>query len=207
MRVTVIVLAASLAAAASNEFISTWKAPGTGALDFAGRKVAAVLISDDQNLRVAAEEALAREITARGPIGVPGYRIIPREELANTHAAKGWFDRAGVRGLVVLRIVQTETEKVYSSAVWSSGYYTDAWDYWGNGWATVFPIGKAREQKTITVETLLYDLSAGTPVWAGVSRTTDPKNVQRYITGLAIDVVKALEKSGMRPPSGVRFPS
>ena len=193
-----VALGAAVAGAADNEFISTWKAPGAGTMNFAGRKVAAVLITDDDSLRVSAEEALAREISARGPTGVPGYRIIPREEVRNTDAAKAWFEKAGIEGLVVLRLVQTDTTKVYSSVVWSSGYYGDPWSYWGNGWATVTPIGKGRDQHTITVETLLYDLSKGTPLWAGVSRTTDPKDVQAYMRSLAIDVVKKLEKDGLR---------
>jgi hypothetical protein len=197
---TTLALVLAVAAAAAvpdNDFISTWKAPGAGPIDFAGRKVAAVLIIDDQNLRVSTEEALARELTARGSIGVPAYRIIPKEELAKPEAARGWFERAGVKGLVVLRLVKTETDKVYSAAVWSSGYYNYAWDYWGYGWASVYPLGKAREERTITVETLLYDLSKGEPIWAGVSRTTDPKDPQAYIKGLTIDVVKRLKADGL----------
>jgi len=195
--ITTVALAAVLVASQSNDFISTWKAPGAEATSFAGRKVAAVLIVDDHDLRVSGEEALAREISARGPTGVPAYRIIPKEELTNKDAAKGWFERAGVQGLVVLRLVQTDVDKVYSSAMWVSGYYGNAWDYWGYGWGAAYPLGKAKEQRTITVETLLYDLSTGSPIWAGVSRTTDPKDVQSYMKRLASDVVKQLEKEGL----------
>lgn len=189
--------AATFAGAAANDFISTWKAPGAAPLNFAGRKVAAVLVSEDTNLRVSAEEALAREITARGPVGVPSYRIIPREELKKPESAKSWFERTGVQGLVILRPVKTETDKVYSSFVWTSGYYNYAYDYWGSAWGAVYPIGAGREVKTITVETLMYDLVKGTPIWAGVSRTTDPKDVQSYIKSLAADIVKQLEKDGL----------
>jgi hypothetical protein len=194
--IAALIVPSALAARPDNDFISTWRAPGSEPLNFAGRKVAAVLIIDDQNLRVSAEEALARELTARGSVGVPAYRIIPKEELTKD-AAKGWFDRAGIQGLVILRLVKTDTAKVYSSAIWVSGYYNYAWDYWGQSWASVYPIGKAREEKTITVETLLYDLAKGTPIWAGVSRTTDPKDPQRYIKGLTIDVVKRLQSDGL----------
>jgi hypothetical protein len=182
---------------AQNDFVSSWKADGVTKIDFAGRQVGAVLITDDMSLRVAGEEALAREISGRGPTGVPSYQIIPKEELANKDVAKGWFERRGIAGLVVLRPVKTESEKVYSAAVWSSGYYGYAWDYWGYGWANVTPIGKGRDQRTITVETLLYDLTKGTPMWAAVTRTTDPKDVQSYVERLASDVVKRLESAGL----------
>ena len=199
MRTFAFALALALTAmtATADDFVSTWKAPGAGPMNFAGRKVAGVLIVDDDSLRVSAEEALAREISARGPNGVPAYRIIPKEELTRKDAAKGWFERAGVQGLVVLRLVQTDVNKVYSSAMWVSGYYGNAWDYWGYGWGAAYPLGKAKEQRTITVETLLYDLSTGSPIWAGVSRTTDPKDVQSYMKRLAADVVKQLEKEGL----------
>jgi hypothetical protein len=196
IRATLALLAA-MAMVSSDDFISTWKAPGAEPLNFAGRKVAAVLIVDDTNLRVSAEEALAREITARGPIGVPSYRIIPKEELTKKDAAKGWFERAGIAGLVALRLVKTDTEKVYSAAIWQSGYYQYAWDFWGDSWASVYPLGSARLEKTFTVETVLYDLSKGSPIWAAVSRTTDPQDVQSYIKGLAKDVVKKLQSEGL----------
>lgn len=190
-------LALTMSAGADNEFLSTWKAPGASPMDFTGRRVVAMLISDDTSLRVAAEEALVREVNARGANGIAAYRTIPKELLADKDAAKVWLEKTKTQGLVILRIVQTDTEKVYSSAMWVSGYYGSAWDYWGYGWGNVYPIGKAREQKVLTVETLLYDLSKGEPVWAAVTRTTDPKNVQAYVKELAIDIIKRLEKDGV----------
>ena len=190
-------LGLTLSAAADNEFLSTWKAPGASPIDFTGRRVVAMLISDDTSVRVAAEEALVREVNARGANGIAAYRTIPKELLADKEAAKAWLEKTKTQGLVILRIVQTDTEKVYSSAMWVSGYYGSAWDYWGHGWGNVYPIGKAREQKVLTVETLLYDLSKGEPVWAAVTRTTDPKNVQSYVKELASDIVKRLEKDGV----------
>ena len=193
-----IVLATLLATPASdNEFLTTWKAPGAAPIDFTGRRVVAVLIADDTTVRVAAEEALAREVIARGANGIAAYRTIPKELLTDKDAARAWFEKSKTQGLVILRVVQTDTRKVYSSAMWVSGYYGYAYDYWGYGWANVYPMGKAREQRILTVETLLYDLSKGTPVWAAVTRTTDPRDVQSYVKQLAADIVKRLEKDGV----------
>jgi hypothetical protein len=193
---TVSVLAA-VATAAPVTFISTWKSPSAGPLNFAGRKVAALVIVDDLNLQMSAEEALAREITARGPVGVAAYRLIPHEELVDRDRAKTWFEKAGIQGVVSLRLVATDTQKVYSAVVWSSGYYANAWDYYGYGWATPYPIGKGRDERTITVETMLFDLTTANPIWAGVSRTTDPKDAASFMKELAREVVKNLEKEGL----------
>ena len=76
----------SILSAASYKFKSTWKAPGAGPLNFAGKKVAALVITNDDNLRVSAEEALKREISARGPVGVAAYTLVPKEELREVGA-------------------------------------------------------------------------------------------------------------------------
>ena len=76
---------------AAPKFLAVWKAPDVSQLNFAGRKVAALVITDDQSLQMSGEEALNRELTARGVSGVATYRIVPREELKNPEKAKGWF--------------------------------------------------------------------------------------------------------------------
>ena len=84
-------------AAADHKFTTTWKAPGAAPFNFAGKKVAALVMTTDEGLRMSAEEALAREITARGPKGIAAYRVIPREELTDKVKVKGWFERQGDR--------------------------------------------------------------------------------------------------------------
>ena len=75
---------------AGPKFVSTWKAPEAAGTSFAGRKVAALIISDDQNLRVSGEEALVRELAGVGvPGGIASYKIVPREELKDPDKAKG----------------------------------------------------------------------------------------------------------------------
>jgi hypothetical protein len=53
-------------AASDPKFTSTWKAPEATGVSFVGTKVAALVMSGDQNLRVSGEEALARVLAARG---------------------------------------------------------------------------------------------------------------------------------------------
>jgi hypothetical protein len=191
------VVAATMASAADNTFVSTWKSPTAGPLNFGGRKVVALVIDGDESLRMSAEEALAREISARGPQGIAANRLVPREELADKDRAKAWFERMNVDGVVIMRIVDADTEKVYSAVVWSSGYYSNVWDYYGYGWTSVTPVGRGRNVTNVTVETLLYDLRSGNPIWAGVTRTGDVKDTTTYMKNLARDIGKQLEKEGL----------
>ena len=57
-------------AAADVTLTSTWKAPGEGPLNFAGKKVVALVVTNDENLRMSAEEALVP-----GSPGCTGHRI------------------------------------------------------------------------------------------------------------------------------------
>ena len=66
----------------------------------------------------------------------PACRIIPGRSSRTRTRRKAGSSAPAIAGLVVLRPVKTDTEKVYSSALWVSGYYNYAWDYWGYGWAT-----------------------------------------------------------------------
>jgi hypothetical protein len=192
--------------AASYKFKSTWKAPGIGPLNFGGRKVAALVITTDRDLQMSAEEALKREIAARGPVAVAAYTLIPREELTDKDQAKTWFERAGVEGVVALRVLRVDKETNYRAVVWSSGYYGSFWDYYGTSWGSVYaigtPVGGTRQDTTVAVETLLFDVGQDKLLWAGVSETTNPEDVGPYVKGLTNAVVKELEKEGLAKKAG-----
>jgi hypothetical protein len=173
-----------------------WKAPDVTRLNFAGKKVAALAITDDQSLQMSAEEALSRELTALGVTGTATYRMVPREELKSADRAKGWYERAGIQGVVALRPVRRETERSYSPVVWSSGYYQSFWGYWGYGWNNVYvaPVSSGRTTTIIVIETLVYDLARDALVWAATSETRDPRNLQDFVEDLVKDAVSEMRK-------------
>ena len=129
---SVIVALAAATVVAAPKFLSVWKSPDVARLNFAGKKVAALVITDDQPLQMSGEEALVRELADRGVSGLATYRIVPREELKNPERAKEFFARASVEGVVALRPVSRDREQEYSPVVWvsvttrRSGATTDA---------------------------------------------------------------------------------
>ena len=64
--VTLFVVAASTYVIAAPKFLAVWKSPEVARLNFAMKKVAALVITDSQSLQMSGEEALARELTERG---------------------------------------------------------------------------------------------------------------------------------------------
>ena len=191
------VMACTTAIIAAPKFLASWKSPEVARLNFAGKKVAALVISTDESLRVAGEEALAGELTKRGLQGVATYRIAPREELTNADRAKGWFERAGVEGVVALRPVSADKRTAYTTETWSNPYYSSLWGCYGYGWGNVYVVGSARQETVVVVETAIYSVPRDTLLWAGVSETKDPKKLGAFIEDLAGDVVKELHKVGL----------
>ena len=196
-------LALTLAAAtiattmAAPKFISVWKTPAASEVSFAGKKVAALVITNDDSLRVAGEETLARELTGRGLQGVATYRIAPKEELAKAETARPWFERHAVEGVVAVRPVSSEKRTTYTPATWSSGYYGSLWDYYGYGWGSVYTPGRVDRETVVTVETLIFSVPRNTLLWAAVSETRDPKNLQQFVQDLVKEAVKELHKQGL----------
>lgn len=182
---------------AAPDFKSVWKSPDAAKVSFAGKKVAALLITQDDSLRVAGEEALVTELTARGLQAVATYRIAPKEELQSADRARGWFEKANVEGVIALRPVSSDQRISYNDSLWLSPSYNTFWGYYGYGYSSVVVIGGADRDTVITVETLIFSVARNQLMWAGVSETRNPKTLQRFVTDLVKESVKELQKQGL----------
>jgi hypothetical protein len=205
LRFILVVLVAglgSLVSAASVKFQSTYKSPTAATASFFGKKVAALVISKDDSLRMSAEEALARELTALGMQGVATYRIAPKEELQDADRAKAWFQRTGVDGVVVLRPVNVSKREVYTNSIWLSGYYNTFWGYYGYGWSQVYIPGGTETETTIVVENTVYSVARNELLWAAAVETTDPKTLQKLVGDIVKAIVKEMQKQGLAKKPG-----
>ena len=191
------ILTAGLMAAEDPKFTSTWKWMDAKSVSFAGSKVAALVITKDDSLRMSGEEALVRELNARGLQGVATFRIVPRPELEAAEKAKVWYDKAAVEGVVALRPVSSEKVKSYSSAVWTSAPYGSFWSYYPYGWSTLYIPASTREDTVVGVETLVFSVKQNQLLWAGMSETKNPKNLQQFVKDLVVEAVKEMQKQGL----------
>ena len=192
--IAVLLALSTVAATAAPKLTNVWKSPEVARLNFAGKKVAALVITSNLSLQMSGEEALARELTARGVGGVATYRIAPSEVLKNVETAKAWFEKTKVEGVVALRPVRRETTRESSPIVWTSGYYPSFWGYYGYGWTNVYVPTSTKDVTTITVETLVYDITRDQLVWAAASDTRNPETLQDFIKDLVNAAVKEMRK-------------
>jgi hypothetical protein len=192
-------LVAAAIACSTTTFQSTWRSPDARPLQLTGRKVVALFLSKNPAIRRRAEDAMAREITARGAEGVPGYTILSDEETRNQEAARAKIEQLGFSGVVVMRVVGRETQYTYEPGFWfSHPYYRRFWGgYWVWGWERVYEPGYLAVDKIVKVETLVYSLEQDQLVWAGVSKTVNPERIDEFIAELAKAVSKEMAKDGL----------
>ena len=201
LRIGAAVAALACTACASSAFVSSWRAPEASPLQVGGSKVAAVVMMEQVSSRRAAEDALARELTARGAEGVPMYTIFPDEGPSDEPAARAALERQGFAGVVVLRPIDTQQE-VVTTPMYAGPYYSMYWGgYYRYGWGMPWGIGVAeiRTDTIVSVETLVYSLRQNMLVWGGQSTTTNPSSVDRLVHDTARKVARELERQGLLP--------
>jgi len=192
--------AGTAAACATTSFQSTWRAPDAGPLNFKGKKVAALVISKEEGVRYGAEDALARELTARGAVGIPAYSQIPKELVQDKEKAKEFLAKANVAGVVAMRVVGRDKQLTQSPGTyWGGPAYATFWGagYYGWGWGAVYDPGYLRTDTIVIVETLVYSLEQDKLVWAAQSETTNPSKVGPFIKELVTKAATEMKKQGL----------
>ena len=190
-------LAAMLMMAAAStavKFVSSWASSDARTMTFKGKKMGALVISDDLSLRMSAEEALGRELTTRGMHGVAAYRMIPGEELKNVDRAKAWLQRDGIAGVVTLRAMSVTEEQRPNVAVWSSPSYSTLWGYYPYSWGAVYTVGPPRTDTVIAVELLIFDVATGQLVWGGLTEAVNPATLQTLVGDIVKEAAEKIER-------------
>jgi hypothetical protein len=192
--------AAMAAGCASTSFVSAWKAPVEGPIEFDNKRVATVVVSADETTRRVGETELARIISARGKAqGVASYTLITGEQAKDKEGAKKKLQDAKIEGAVVMRVISSEQEISYSPGTsWYAPYpyYGSFYGYWGYGWPMAYDPGYLRTDKVVMVETLVYSVAQDKLLWAGKSKTTNPSNIQKFVKDLADAAAKEMRKAG-----------
>jgi hypothetical protein len=188
--------------ASSDGFVSSWKAPDAKALNLRNAKVAAVVMMDGEATRRPAEEALAREITARGAQGIPMYTLLSGASPSDEAAARAACENAGVQGVVAIKPTAVDKKITAEDVTYLSPTYTGYWgDYYGYGWGTSYaPVTAGQSiyaDTVVTIETRVYSLKQNKLVWVGKSKTTNPSNIDDEVRKLAAMTARQLEKEGL----------
>ncbi|HTD53498.1 MAG TPA: hypothetical protein VK780_10775, partial [Thermoanaerobaculia bacterium] len=115
-------------ACSTTTFESTWRDPEARPVQLVGKKVVGIFMTNRPGVRRAAEDAMAREITARGAQGVPAYTVLSDAEVKDQDLSKTKLESLGFSGAVTMRVVGKETEySAVPGVVWVRPYYRTFW--------------------------------------------------------------------------------
>jgi hypothetical protein len=198
-RVLLAAAAAATAGFGGPTFTSTWKAPDARPGTFQGKSVVAVFMSSDDGLRRGIEGLLAHELTQRGARGVAAWSLIPAAEIRDEEKAKARITQSGAAGVVALRLVDRAQEaSAQNPMYWSNPSYGSVWGgYWSYGWGGLYDAGHVRVDNVLYVEALVYSLEQNKLVWAGLSKSTNPKSAADLVKQLVGKVAGEVKKAGL----------
>jgi hypothetical protein len=185
------------ACASSTTFTSTWKAPDAQGINPAGKKIAALVLSADEDRQRSAEVYLATELTLRGAQGVAAYTLIGLGHPTLEYARER-FREAGVEGVVVMRLVAHDQQVIVDPGGFSGSAYGTFGSYYSSyGMSVSYSTGSVQTNTEVTIETLIYSLSRDKLIWAGTSRTSNPEGLQELVSEVADAVSAQVAKQGL----------
>jgi len=197
--IVIIFQSCTLSFAGSTKYVSVFKSPRVGLIDFSGKRVASFVIIPDEVFREGREETLADELRRRGTDCIAGYTILPGALVRDREKSKAFLKKAGVSGVVLVRLVGDEERTSYSPSVawYSQPYYSSFSGYWNYGWTAVYSPGYAWTDRVITLETTIYSIDTDELLWAGRSESTNPKDIKKFVKDLVDAAGKELRKAGL----------
>lgn len=180
---------------ATTRIETQWKDPAATPADLAFRKVIALAQVEEQSVRRAAEDELARVLAARpraqarGMEVRPAYPLIPDGELRDVAAMRAKVEAAGFDGAVVMRLVSDQERVRYVP-----GHYETMW-----GRVVSYDPGYTTVERIVRVETSVYSIAQGKLLWSGVSRTLNPNDLGDLVDDVVEAVGAELEEQGLLP--------
>lgn len=206
-------------------FISSYRPPKAEPLDLKGERVAALVLMDDAASRARAEDALAREISARGAQGVAMYRMLPNAGVNSEAEARAAVEQADVKGVIAMRPRKAQKQVVTPPSTYTMPMYNGFWGGyypygWGTTWAaadgpyrtthgpqqvdpyldqTVTDPGHVDVYDVIRVEIVIFSLKQNQLVWAGETETDDPGDINDFVEDLAAGTAEELRRLWLVP--------
>jgi hypothetical protein len=192
-----------LVACATTTLTSSWKAPDAQGISLVGKSIGAVFITNTESMRRTGENALARDLSARGARGFATFLLLPGDQHLDAETAETRLRAAGANAVVFMRVVGQDQRITYTPGTVIGPRYRGFGPYWGTGWRTVYQPGTVRTDTLVSVETLVYSLAADKTsqlLWASTSRTTNPSGLDALVSEVAEATARQMARDGFLAP-------
>lgn len=200
-----------LAGCASTTLTSAWKAPEAGTIRFS--KVLVMAVAPVDSLRHPAEDAMRAEI--KSVPTVASYELLPKaEDGADPVKLDAVIKAAGVDGIVVMRMVSSDSEVGYTTGGMMPSYYTSFnsyyrynfpgyHNYYNDRWSAqasfYYDPPKMYVDQIVGIETNIYNARDQSLIWSGITRSKNPEGIEKLIAEVAGVVRNKLRSQGLVP--------
>jgi hypothetical protein len=138
-----------------------------------------------------AEDIFSQRLRALGVDAAPGWEVVPDEARNAAEPFTEALTRSGAEGVLVIRVLGVDTRTQVATMMVATTVPVWGGPGWGSTtvWATTtVPVTQVSQYNLVMVETSLYEVSTGRPVWSGITQTLNPSDFQQDVRGFA-DVI------------------
>jgi hypothetical protein len=192
------ILLSILSGCATTDLTNSWKDP-----QYSGGPITKVLvvgISTQTGVRRAFEETFAQALTKQGVQAVASYTVISADGQVAEDVLKKAVEQTGVDGILITRMVRSETETLVSSAPMAPaayGYRRPYYGYYAGAWDGHYEPIMVQTTEYVIGETTLFRKDAPEPVWSGTSRSIRMGDVRKATEDFAKVMIAAMKKEGL----------
>jgi hypothetical protein len=146
-------------------------------------------VSGHESIRRTFEETFVSHLRDAQVNAVASFDAIPGEARPTKDSIKAAIEGKTIDAVLITHLVGVDRKQIYHPPTYSGGFY----GYYGYVGGYAYNPGYVSNQKTVKLETNLYDASSDKLVWSMQSATINPSNEKKLIEAKIKTVVKRLK--------------
>lgn len=186
----------AIASCSSTKITSTWREPNKEISLNKLNKVLVVALFQNETSRRKAEDQMVSYFYGKG---VASYDYLDKNiSTKNENVIREKIKNDGFDGAVTMRLLDVDKEEVYSRGNISMypSYYRNFSGYYFRNWGYFSDPGYYSTTKTYTVETNVFSIKEDKIIWSGITKTTDPRGVEKMTDEIGKVVFNEMVKEG-----------
>jgi len=141
---------------------------------------------------------ISDELRKRGLRPISSFTLVPTDQVGDREKALAVIQGSGAVAVFALRPIAVNQQQTYVPPTYMGGGPYSAWGpYYGYGWNAAYSPGYVVTNTVVRVEVLVYDLRQGKLLWAGQSETTNPGELNTFISDLAKAAAAQMTREGV----------
>ena len=148
------------------------------------------------------EDGMVRAVERANVETFAGYQLFPGDERIDEYAAEEEIRARGIEAVVVTRLIDTRTDKVYMPEVkeiraYPAPYLGRGWyGYYASSYRVMHTEGYETKFAISTIETEVYSVATDEVIWSGLTRTVET-SVEAAIASYVLAVGGPLRTSDL----------